>query len=792
MKRYILLFAISVLAFASCSKDDRTHDIQGENGISLNVICSTMSPTLKAGISGEKPGEDEYNENIIRTIDYYFYPEGKDGEPAVLHARVSPNQLNQYSFNVPVDEEMINTKLFPRPSEYCKVAILVNYPGDHPAAQKLVDIQNLALVLQLQLNSEGKLRGADQSEFVMFGIGEITQIERRQTLVASLDVDVHRVAAKITLDAHVASRIMAPVELKDGIKTYILKQEWEPLLDQMYIYLENGNSNAIVSGDPAAVTYSFFKYDQREFSGLATHTITRKLYTEADYDADPPVYPQPTGETEEVTYTDFHKSKPFYTYPQTWATGSEHEPFLKLVLPWSRLEGNDQGYNPDWATKPHSWSTTQRQFYYRILFPNVATGFVSNNWYHINLDVAILGSDIDDATVDIEGKYYVVPWGSADPVTTDVKGARYLSVSKTVDTMYNTTLLKLPYVTSNECDIIINSVKQRDFSVTSSEYYTDYTTQARNNGWVTLDDNNNIVINHTLDNVITSDSFDAAPYTYSITIKHKDNNTYSTNITIVQYPAMYIEAETTTKDNKVFVNGTGSNNNSYAYPTGLNNYFLGAISDRSSVNDTGGNTNPRQYTVHVTVLNNTDWYLGDPRKAEGGTLSNLPVRTNPTATTGLYQYKPTADGMDNCIAPVFKVASSYGRTSARSYEQAVRRCAAYQENGYPAGRWRLPTPAEIKFLVTLSNNEKIPALFTTHVDTQGYYTAYWAAGKKAFDGTDIISITGDPTGNDTQTGDRSYSQNSRSYKIYTRCVYDVWYWGDGKVANPTQWAGYKD
>lgn len=792
MKRYILLFAISVLAFASCSKDDRTPDIQGGNGISLNVICSTMSPTLKAGISGEKPGEDEYNENIIRTIDYYFYPEGKDGEPAVLHARVSPNQLNQYSFNVPVDEEMINTKLFPRPSEYCKVAILVNYPGDHPAAQKLVDIQNLSLVLQL---TEGtKPRGKDQSEFVMFGIGEITQIERRQTLVASLDVDVHRVAAKITLDAHVASRIMAPVELKDGTKTYILKQEWEPLLDQMYIYLENGNSNAIVSGDPAAVTYSFFKYDQREFSGLATHTITRKLYTEADYDADPPVYPQPTGETEEVTYTDFHKSKPFYTYPQTWATGSEHEPFLKLVLPWSRLEGNDQGYNPDWATKPHSWITTQRQFYYRILLPNVATGFVSNNWYHINLDVAILGSDIDDATVDIEGKYYVVPWGSADPVTTDVKGARYLSVSKTVDTMYNTTLLKLPYVTSNECDIIINSVKQRDFSVTSSEYYTDYTTQARNDGWVTLDDNNNIVINHTLNNDITDPTFDASPYIYSITIKHKDNNTYSTNITVVQYPAMYIEAEVTNRNYHVFVNGThATTDNARAYPVGTYDYFLGRITPRSGVNDTGGNTNPRQYTVHVTVLNNTDWYLGDPRKTEGGTLTNLPVRTNPTTTTGLYQYKQTADGMDNCIAPVFRAASSYGKTSALSYEQAVRRCAAYQENGYPAGRWRLPTAAEIEFMVNLSDLGKIPALFGAEV-TSTKVTAYWAAGKKAYDGVNFTAIPDNATisGTNTLQDDRYYTYLSKSYYVYTRCVYDIWYWGDGKVANPTQWAGYKD
>ena len=65
------------------------------------------------------------------------------------------------------------------------------------------------------------------------------------------------------------------------------------------------------------------------------------------------------------------------------------------------------------------------------------------------------------------------------------------------------------------------------------------------------------------------------------------------------------------------------------------------------------------------------------------------------------------------IAPVFKIASSWGVVTSGSinYVQAQKRCASYQENGYPAGRWRIPTEGEIEFIVSLSNMGYIPKLF---------------------------------------------------------------------------------
>ncbi|MBP5517994.1 MAG: hypothetical protein J6X91_04990 [Bacteroidales bacterium] len=771
MKRYIFLLAISVLAFASCTKEENTPKVEEKSGIALDVICSTLTPSTKAGISGVKPGEDAYDENIIKTIDYYFYPDGQTDQNSVLHGRVSVSALNQYTVNVSIDEAMLNTILFPRPVNTCQVAVLVNYPGEHPSANtKMVDIQNLPLVLQL--TSDGK--GKDQTEFVMYGVQEVELISRKATLIANPVVDVHRVACKITLDAYVTPSTIAPVKLIDGGVEYTLKQEWQPMIDQMYIYLENGVSNAFVSGDPeAAKPYNHFKYSQREFTGeMATHQIVRDQYS----DDDPPVLIGTTTVTEQ-----FHKSYPFYTYPQTWATSDPKEPFLKLVLPWTRIAGDDHETNPDWATKPHTWGSIQKQFYYRIMLPHDASGFVSNNWYHINLDVAILGSDIDDASVDIEGTYYVVDWGSADPVEADIKGSRYLSVSQLSHTMYNTTQLKIPYVTSNKCSITNLSVRQYNF-VSSS--YTNYTSQAQSGNWVTLDENNNIVINHTLNNDITSSTFDVAPYEYSFRIRHEDSegSIYYKDITVLQYPAMYIEEHLS--NGYAFVKGTGNatasetiqdNNTSLA----AQYRNMGTMVQRSTVNGYGTNNNQHQYTIHVTVLpEGSTSSIGDPRSATPSTLNS--------GITALDNYRPTADNTSDIIAPVFRIASSYGKTAQMTFEGAQKRCAAYQENGYPAGRWRLPTQAEILYLMTLSNMNKIPTLFDPEPDA-GYWSGdKWFMIRNNSGNLEFVNANGATPNN------RQYTINGSNYYVWARCVYDEWYWGSEQVEPLTTWGGYKD
>lgn len=109
------------------------------------------------------------------------------------------------------------------------------------------------------------------------------------------------------------------------------------------------------------------------------------------------------------------------------------------------------------------------------------------------------------------------------------------------------------------------------------------------------------------------------------------------------------------------------------------------------------------------------------------------------------------------VSPGFMIASSYGAISGPTYfGQALLRCATYQEDGYPAGRWRLPTESELSFVYELQTRGIMPAIFTA--DT-------WVSSGRYYDGTEFKSNTARHT---------------------VRCVYDTWYWGkDPVVSNET-------
>lgn len=184
----------------------------------------------------------------------------------------------------------------------------------------------------------------------------------------------------------------------------------------------------------------------------------------------------------------------------------------------------------------------------------------------------------------------------------------------------------------------------------------------------------------------------------------------------------------------------------------------------------GSNTNPNQYVIYVTQLDASEKYIiGDPRNQTPTKLSYLTKYGN-GSLKGLQQYLKTKGEVtnerevDNIIAPAFRIASSFGVTQDISYSIAQKRCASYQENGYPAGRWRVPTEAEIEFIVSLSNKKYIPELFDGEyfASSQRYYM-----GKSGSTGS--------------WGGDQGSSRNG-SHAV--RCIYDVWYWGDDKIANP--------
>ena len=125
----------------------------------------------------------------------------------------------------------------------------------------------------------------------------------------------------------------------------------------------------------------------------------------------------------------------------------------------------------------------------------------------------------------------------------------------------------------------------------------------------------------------------------------------------------------------------------------------------------------------------------------------------------LYYYPTNPDPLSyQIIAPKFRVSSSHstvgGATNVEK-EGAPLRCATYQEDGYPAGRWRVPTAAEIAFVQKLQKEKAIATIFV--------------------DGTYYFCSTGT-----IQLQNNAYSTTRTTGSV--RCVYDEWYWGSEREA----------
>ena len=242
---------------------------------------------------------------------------------------------------------------------------------------------------------------------------------------------------------------------------------------------------------------------------------------------------------------------------------------------------------------------------------------------------------------------------------------------------------------------------------------------------------------------------------------------------------------TTTTPTRLETNGQGMtlptlNSNAYA---DYGSVSFGTETDYATpyittVNVTSFNTGNKQFTVGGVTR---DYRTGDPRIPASelfGQWTLYPYLTywngtNANANTyGTWESPEKilvtikADEGQDIIAPSYLVASTRNsqHNKPTSYTNSAKRAATYQEAGYPAGRWRLPTEAEIAFIVARQRDNTIPILFKSN--TSGYWTA---SGKRVTISADFQTITV-----------ATVAENS---SISSRFVYDLWYWGAPSTTN---------
>lgn len=758
------LSLLCILSAVSCTQElDGDDTAFGQEPGTITLTLRTVEPQTKA----TKPGEAAYNENLIKSVHYFFYP--KDGtdsntekEPAKRGQATNLDKQNQHTITVNASEDEIKNILFKYPYNDCDVYVIVNLPSDINI-DELPD-RKLSTLKKIVLEDANFEANLIQPSFVMEGLNVATVVDRNKVLAAKGTIPVDRVAAKISVSIKVQDQIdlLDEVDFTSGMK-------WTSNPDKMTIELVNGVNRAVLSGNPSEVTL----IDDDFFTD---NTEARK-FTSTTIDG-----------------AEFWSCEPFYTYPTKWEIGSDEEPYLFITLPWTTEIWTEVD-----GQKPPIYKTYP--CYYKIMLGS--DELIRNTWYDLKINIGILGSfeNTPEVILPIEDiDYFVADWSEGLSVDSEILGAKYLVVDKERYEVFNESTVSIPFTTSHDCEIVSVSCKYPNLKTGNDE------TESASSYSIDIENGNTIKLTHALNNNMLSDDFDFTPFTFVFTIQHIGDPTYKKEITVVQYPAIYAKAEPNTdygnggsnsggasgqggaanSDNGfVWVNGYQGDNN------GNNKDFFGTANGRSNTS-----ADPNMFVFTVTTTEGTNYIIGDPREQEYtydaddarwssspaiydgsanrelkyyyGTAVASPKYTNANNQTGtIYANDAAAQAAEpniNMIAPKFRLASGYavlgtGATEVRTLENLKKRCASYQEDGYPAGRWRLPTLAEFQFIMTQIELENLP---TVYLDN----TPYWCAYGVGTPNNGVINM-------------RYIGYDSSGHSV--RCVYDEWYWENSET-----------
>ena len=757
MKKYIIHIISLVLLtfFYGCSKEELQVSFTSNGG------SRTLTLTLThAGMESRATpdGEDDLNENAINRVDLFLYPTDKTNSNAVF------SKTGITTFTSKDDKVVINLDvpmsaveaLFPNGVNTCEAYVIVNRPAESaiPTKTDMASLKAIPITSPFDSKVDKEGNAIEQDEFVMDGYS--TKITYADDAISG-SIAAERSAAKITLTI---TGIEKDLTDEGGTK-------WIPLPGQMQVMFYNGVKTSQVNTTSVPADGVYFNLVGENGRGFTN--------SEVEVDVNGVKEPQ----------THYNHAIPFYSYPSDWGKQTpDKEAHMVLMLPWI-AEG----------------ATDQTNFYYEVPIDDINKKLVRNTYYQIKLVVGVLGStELNDEIVTLTPTCILLNWGE-EQINADLDHPRYLVAEDTIR-IYNQNSVNIPFESSHP----ISS------TISVSECYHQELVNGNNEnvsatGTLSIS-GNNVVYTRELNNNFTSDNFDFTPYytTFTITQTGETGEELSKEITVIQYPAIYGERRVNTdstddNDNDdshgfTFVNGyygsgTGSNGQDYfdnvqGKPQGgsgsgsvnSNSMLIFTVTTTQGTNYVIGD--PRETSINTTFINDANWvnapstYGKNPRVltyyyATKTAHSKWTNPDNTNSTTEIYNETTVAaaEPTYNMIAPKFRISSAYGAIASEGerkwYELMKKRCASYQEDGYPAGRWRLPTKAELEFIIYLSANDKIPMVFA---ESMHYWCAH-GAGKPDIDNKTVDMLY------------RTYFNDKGDVSV--RCVYDDWYWGSEPV-----------
>ena len=797
--KHIVVALIPLLLCIGCGREPLP-----DTGIPDNCIEITLSGVVPSlSTRATSPGDDAYNENLVESVDCFFYPDGATGSNAVFTALgrgaepVTVDGNTEYRVRVFFTDADANRMFGSTVSGTCKLFVICNAPLSYDMAHSSVD-ELKELVVENDFTAQ-----TVQGSFVMSAddLATVTlTTDGEGDRSASGRVKVSRAAAKIQFF------LLIPDEFEDESH-----QIWEPVLDAgIGISMSNAVKRGKLDGEYAVQDADYVSYGSRMLTALDPGSVISGY--------------------EDYKYTHV----PFYSYPCAWSDLSDYAATVVFRIPW-RIKGETN----------YQWKKYQ-------LSPNVSTlDLKRNQYYRTFVKVSSLGgADKESLVVIPECDYVVIPWmnesatgGGQGIVPGELITYKYLVMDHPEQTVNNEPYVYFTYVSSSPIQSIRITTVQYYQNTDASPLKTQNVNRTITDDEATVSTNaGNITVNkeepglvtfyHSLENMYSAVTINAV-------ITNEDGCTQ--NVTVVQNPSIQLIRKMGAGN--VFVNGWFARLTSVPPGTGwdayTNNWFNTTYHYRYTDNTSGasgtfyhngyntlwstannyissgtttisghtcgsyglvlgsaGNLNntidKNFYTTLVTVssfntsndyytVDNTDihYRIGDPRVPASAVYSGANAWTN---ESNFYAYvyhnnSPTeiAESWEdpgsiliatqvaedqNIIAPMLLVSSALNANESLTFPNIVKRGATYQEAGYPAGRWRLPTEAEIAFIVARQKEGVIPTLYATSTD-------YWAGSGR------LVNVPAAANADITFSNPASTSTVSSC-----RYVYDLWYWGD--------------
>ena len=758
----------------------------GEDYIVLNVSNSPMT-------TAEGDPNTDYERKLTR-LDCFFYVKDKTNEPCVYYRMAEVDDLGSATIPFIVDDLTLK-EIFPS-GALCDVFVIANIPGNptFEAKGEGTTVEKLGeLVLDM---TTGKYDGIGKP-FVMTGSA---RVQKGKNSNATADISLARVASKVTVTVKVPKKITITnsdgVEVKKYLPVLADNEGKAPLKTSFHYGANKGYLSGASLDDPEG--NNFITTDKISY----THT--------------------PSLETTDEHYV-FTCDMPFYTYARSWDKGSSTAAYVTFEMPWGEDNDDDGKVDNDYKTYYYQILVNgkDRNFVPNTHYGmTVTVGVLGSTVEALPTELDVwsyfilpwtgettngnYGSgDRDEDVVIQKFNYLEVPqtYIEMDNVSqvairynashkigvkwdTDTSNEKTEKGNRWIDALGGTTTLSALYINNG-------SGTPDDVELTNISIKDNFTDD--NKGWLTF--------NYDLSDVDTNgdglgDVYSPAYVFITIWLdldgdgvhepNDKDNPEILTeDVKIVIYPAIYIVGDRS-YDYSIFVNGNYNNNRSgggsLSYLKIAGKQVGKAAGDDASkymhvISISAFNENNYMFAYNNNKIKDTQYIIGDPRVRSSNKLGvpddNATVKQDATGwisatdvngtVRNLQYYYPTSTEANSyqVIAPKFRISSKLGGYSHSSPEGAALRCASYQEHGFPAGRWRLPTTAEVLYIVELQRLGKIQQLF--------------------YGGTTYLSAT-----------DRIATDNNNSYTLTTgyptsgtpsvRCVYDEWYWGSEREA----------